>query len=82
MAAQQAVIPDFSVGSSGENADPSSVNEMDNFFDRNIDASGKYIPGNVTYDDLAKRIAPIGELLYFDYGVIVMWGFTAGDLQN
>lgn len=68
-------------GSSSHGADPASVNEMDNFFDQNIDASGKSIPGNVSYDDLAKRIAPIGEILYFDYGVVVMWGFTAGNCQ-
>lgn len=83
LAVQQAQIPDLmsSIGSSGEsshNAEPASVNEMDNFFDQNIDASGKSIPGNVSYDDLAKRIAPIGEILFFDYGVVVMWGFTEG----
>lgn len=81
LAAQQAIIPDLiSVGATNENGlnvDPATVNEMDNFFDQNIDASGKSIPGTVSYDDLAKRIAPIGELLYFDYGVIVMWGFSA-----
>ena len=25
---------------------------------------------------LAKSIAPVGELFFFDYGVVVMWGFT------
>ncbi|KAJ3302959.1 hypothetical protein HDV03_004411 [Kappamyces sp. JEL0829] len=79
LAAQHANIPDFSVGGANEASDPASVSEMDNFFDQNIDASGKSIPGSVSYDDLAKRIAPIGELLYFDYGVIVMWGFTASE---
>lgn len=80
LAAQQAQIPDLmsSIGSSSESPhpEPATVNEMDNFFDQNIDASGKSIPGNVSYDDLAKRIAPIGEILYFDYGVLVMWGFS------
>jgi uncharacterized Rmd1/YagE family protein len=49
--------------------------------DQNIDASGKSIPEDVRYDELAKRIAPIGEILYFDYGVIVMWGFSTEEEQ-
>jgi uncharacterized Rmd1/YagE family protein len=78
LAAQQASIPDLmSVRTPGDQADPASLNEMDSFFDQNIDASGQTIPGNVTYEHLAKRIAPIGELLYVDYGVIVMWGFIS-----
>jgi uncharacterized Rmd1/YagE family protein len=28
---------------------------------------------------LAKRIAPIGEILLFDYGVAVFWGFTSDE---
>lgn len=64
------------MGATLEEAHPASVDEMD-AFDQNIDASGKSIPGNVAYEDLAKRIAPIGEILYFDYGVVVLWGFSA-----
>ncbi|KAJ3251530.1 hypothetical protein HK103_002276, partial [Boothiomyces macroporosus] len=75
--AQQAIIPDLiSVSASHEHSHPASIQETDNFFDQNIDASGKSIPGDVSYGDLAKRIAPIGEVLIFDYGVVVLWGFT------
>ncbi|KAI8927394.1 hypothetical protein BC831DRAFT_434903 [Entophlyctis helioformis] len=54
----------------------SIVDEADSFFDQNIDAAGKSIPGNIPNESLAKRIAPTGEILYFDYGVVVMWGLT------
>lgn len=82
LAARQASIPDLiSVSATHEPDDPATIQEIDNFFDQNIDASGKSIPGDVSYDDLAKRIAPIGELLYFDYGVVVMWGFTSEEEQ-
>ena len=37
------------------------------------------ISGSVSYENLAKRIAPLGEVLYFDYGVVVMWGFTENE---
>ncbi|KAH6574526.1 hypothetical protein BASA60_005433 [Batrachochytrium salamandrivorans] len=56
-----------------------TVADLDSFFDQNIDAAGKSIPGNIPYEDLAKRIAPIGEVLYFDYGVVVMWGLTEAE---
>jgi uncharacterized Rmd1/YagE family protein len=78
LAAQQASIPDMiSVSNNNDSEEPGRA--TDNFFDQNIDSSGKSIPHNVSYGDLAKRIAPIGEILYFDYGVIVMWGFTADE---
>eukprot|EP00842_Homolaphlyctis_polyrhiza_P003042 jgi/Hompol1/3739/HPOL_003334-RA len=54
----------------------STIEDVGTFFDQNIDASGKSIPGNWPYESLAKRIAPVGEILYFDYGVVVMWGLT------
>jgi uncharacterized Rmd1/YagE family protein len=44
--------------------------------EQNIDSSGQSIPLATQQKDLAKRIAPIGEILYFDYGVVVCWGFT------
>ncbi|OAJ45017.1 hypothetical protein BDEG_28185 [Batrachochytrium dendrobatidis JEL423] len=56
-----------------------TVGDVNSFFDQNIDASGKSIPGNIPYENLAKRIAPIGEVLYFDYGVVVMWGLTESE---
>nr|KAJ3420811.1 hypothetical protein HK105_005220 [Polyrhizophydium stewartii] len=56
-----------------------SVDDVDLFFDQNIDALGKSIPGNIPYDNLAKRIAPVGEIMYFDYGVVVMWGLTEAE---
>jgi uncharacterized Rmd1/YagE family protein len=78
LAAQQASIPDrISVSSNHDHEEPGQ--STDNFFDQSIDASGKSIPQNISYGDLAKRIAPFGEVLYFDYGVIVMWGFNADE---
>lgn len=58
-----------------------AIQNVAQFLEQNIDSRGKSIPANIIYEDLAKRIAPIGEILVFDYGVIVMWGFTAEEEQ-
>jgi uncharacterized Rmd1/YagE family protein len=63
-------IPDLQV----EHAE--GLSESSQYLDQHIDASGNVIPDNLPYENLAKRIAPIGEILFFDYGVVVMWGFT------
>ncbi|KAI8909081.1 hypothetical protein EDD86DRAFT_191224 [Gorgonomyces haynaldii] len=60
----------------------SNIENVGLFLDQNIDASGNAIPGTIKYEDLAKRIAPIGEILYFDYGVVVMWGYTEQEEQR
>ncbi len=31
------------------------------------------------FGSLAKRIAPAGECLFFDYGVVVLWGLTEAE---
>ncbi|KAI9102496.1 hypothetical protein DFS34DRAFT_577083 [Phlyctochytrium arcticum] len=54
---------------------------LDSFFEQNIDAKGRSLPSNLPYDDLAKRIAPIGECLFFAYGVVVMWGLSEEEEQ-
>ncbi|TPX55793.1 hypothetical protein PhCBS80983_g05026 [Powellomyces hirtus] len=60
-----------------EGTRPEAILEnADSFFEQNIDAAGKSIPSNIAYDSLAKRIAPIGECLFFAYGVVVMWGLS------
>ena len=41
-----------------------------------MDSSGKVLPSNLPYSEIARRIAPIGELIFFEYGVVVMWGLT------
>jgi uncharacterized Rmd1/YagE family protein len=46
------------------------------FLFQNIDSSGQEIPENYPVNLLAKRIAPYAEVLFFEYGVVVMWGFT------
>ena len=46
------------------------------FLFQNIDSSGQEIPDNFPVNFLAKRIAPYGEILFFEYGVVVMWGFS------
>ncbi|KAI8819342.1 uncharacterized protein EV422DRAFT_108817 [Fimicolochytrium jonesii] len=53
-----------------------SLHNIDSFFEQNIDAAGRSLPSTIAYDDLAKRIAPIGECLFFAYGVVVMWGLS------
>lgn len=57
------------------------IANVDEFLEQNIDADGRQIPGHIKYENLAKRIAPIGEILIFDYGVVVMWGFTSDEEQ-
>ena len=49
------------------------------FFLQNIDSFGQEIPANVPFGSLAKRIAPAGECLFFDYGVVVLWGLTEAE---
>ncbi|TPX67419.1 hypothetical protein SpCBS45565_g03807 [Spizellomyces sp. 'palustris'] len=58
-----------------------AIDNIDSFFEQNIDASGRTIPSNIPYDNLAKRIAPIGECLFFAYGVVVMWGLSEAEEQ-
>ena len=43
---------------------------------QNIDSHGHEIPQNFPVNLLAKRISPYAEILFFDYGVVVMWGFS------
>ncbi|KAJ2985034.1 hypothetical protein HDV02_000798 [Globomyces sp. JEL0801] len=89
--AQQASIPDLasSTAAERENNHPATVHENDTFYDAtgtdfevNVNGVGKSIPADVSYADFAKLIAPIGEILYFDYGVIVMWGYTPEEEQQ
>ena len=53
-----------------------AVDEMDPFFEKNVDATGNALPHTISYAGLAKRISPFGECFFFDYGVVVMWGLT------
>lgn len=56
-----------------------SHTESNPFFLQNIDSFGQEIPANVPFGSLAKRIAPAGECLFFDYGVVVLWGLTEAE---
>lgn len=53
-----------------------TIQGLENFFDQNIDANGEKLPTTIPHSHLAKRIAPVGECLFFDYGVVVMWGLS------
>ncbi|KAI8593263.1 hypothetical protein BDZ88DRAFT_474291 [Geranomyces variabilis] len=60
-----------------EGTRPEAILEnADSFFEQNIDSTGRTLPSNIAYDSLAKRIAPVGECLFFAYGVVVMWGLS------
>jgi uncharacterized Rmd1/YagE family protein len=61
--------------------DSPAIANVDDFLEQNIDAEGRPIPGSIQYEHLAKRIAPIGEILVYDYGVVVFWGFTPDEEQ-
>ncbi|RKP04311.1 hypothetical protein CXG81DRAFT_2452, partial [Caulochytrium protostelioides] len=41
---------------------------------RNVDYSGHRLDPAMTWSELPGSIAPIGEVFFFDYGVVVMWG--------
>jgi hypothetical protein len=51
-----------------ESLEATPIANVDDFLEQNIDADGKQIPGSIKYEALAKRIAPVGEVLFFDYG--------------
>ncbi|KAJ1559843.1 hypothetical protein HK096_010903, partial [Nowakowskiella sp. JEL0078] len=40
---------------------------------------GTFEAGEVAVEAIAKRIAPIGDCLFFEYGVVVMWGLSIGE---
>ena len=56
-----------------------NLDDVESFFDQNIDSRGQSIPTTIAYDRLAKQIAPVGEILFFDYGVVVMWGLSEAE---
>ena len=49
--------------------------------DFNLQADSDYV-SDVVLHELAKKIAPIGEIMYFEYGVVVLWGFSADEEQE
>ena len=49
--------------------------------DYNLYSDNEYV-SDVGLHGLAKKIAPIGEIMYFEYGVIVLWGFTADEEEE
>ena len=53
-----------------------SRGSLSHFLVDNVDSSGHSLPKNLPRADLAKRVAPVGELIFFDYGVVVMWGLS------
>jgi uncharacterized Rmd1/YagE family protein len=65
--------------SSKPNVNDPGSSHTDPFFLQNIDSFGQEIPANVPFGSLAKRIAPAGECLFFDYGVVVLWGLTEAE---
>ncbi|KAJ3054290.1 hypothetical protein HK097_002172 [Rhizophlyctis rosea] len=58
------------------------LNDLDSFFEQNVDASGRTLPSNISFPGLAKRISPIGECMFFDYGVVVMWGLSEAEEEE
>ena len=46
------------------------------FFLENVDAQGQGLPADLPFESIAKRIAPVGECFFFDYGVVVIWGLS------
>ncbi|KAJ3040697.1 hypothetical protein HDV00_010590 [Rhizophlyctis rosea] len=58
------------------------LNDLESFFEQSIDASGRTIPSTISFAGLAKRISPIGECLFFDYGVVVMWGLSESEEEE
>lgn len=65
------IVPNIEYQTSAE---PQSPTEP--FLFQNIDSNGQEIPENYPVNFLAKRIAPYAEVLFFEYGVVVMWGFN------
>ncbi|KAI9209875.1 uncharacterized protein BJ171DRAFT_418314 [Polychytrium aggregatum] len=65
---------DHTVGIHGPVSDP--VESLGGFFEHNLDVNGRAIPQTLPRSKLAKRIAPVGECFFFDYGVVVFWGLT------
>ncbi|KAJ3050681.1 hypothetical protein HK102_012223, partial [Quaeritorhiza haematococci] len=67
---------------SNPNPNPDDTGEeeaMDPIYRMNVDAAGKALPHDAPHSALARRIAPFGELFFFDYGVVVMWGLTEAE---
>lgn len=60
----------------GSSSREGSIDNFDSFMSQNVDFTGKTLPPDIPPASIAKRIAPIGELFFFDYGVVVMWGLT------
>ncbi|TPX42062.1 hypothetical protein SeMB42_g03395 [Synchytrium endobioticum] len=52
------------------------VDARDSFFEQNVDSTGAPLPPSIPMEGIAKRIAPVGELFLFDYGVVVCWGLS------
>ncbi|KAI9003746.1 hypothetical protein BC832DRAFT_559834 [Gaertneriomyces semiglobifer] len=61
---------------------PPNIENLSSFFEQNIDALGRSLPSDIPYTSLAKRISPIGECLFFEYGVVVMWGLSEEEEQR
>jgi uncharacterized Rmd1/YagE family protein len=57
-------------------ASDTNTNSWQTFLEQNVDSTGEQLPLDIPGLDLAKRIAPVGDLFFFDYGVVVMWGFS------
>ncbi|KAJ3009352.1 hypothetical protein HKX48_008018 [Thoreauomyces humboldtii] len=79
------LLPDLVNLSSEENLEgdrpDALLDNVDSFFEQNIDSAGRSLPSNIPYDSLAKRIAPVGECVFFAYGVVVMWGLSEREEQ-
>jgi uncharacterized Rmd1/YagE family protein len=57
-------------------ANPSYPPYSPNLLDLKIGVEGNFILDSFPNSEWAPRIAPVGEIVYFDYGVVVMWGYT------
>ncbi|KAJ3289689.1 hypothetical protein HK104_007291 [Borealophlyctis nickersoniae] len=64
------------------NSRDNSLEDHAAFFEQNVDAAGRTLSSTISHQSLAKRIAPVGECLFFDYGVVVMWGLTEVEEQG
>ncbi|TPX33718.1 hypothetical protein SmJEL517_g03427 [Synchytrium microbalum] len=56
--------------------DQQVVDARDSFFEQNVDSTGAPLPSSIPMESIAKKIAPVGELFLFDYGVVVCWGLS------
>ena len=57
-------------------ADKFTEKEIDWVFKNNVDQNKVNLSRSLKFKELSKAICPTGEIFVFDYGVIVLWGFT------